>query len=112
MADDGLVIRGIDWRQTFSFTHIFRSFRIAVHPTKLALGLALLLTIYFSGRILDALWPGRARAVPGEVYEYELILNGQDKAKLADWRQQQRDSMDEAYAQKLIDYKIVSKNTG
>jgi hypothetical protein len=112
MADDGLVIRGIDWRQTFSFTHIFRSFRIAVHPTKLALGLALLLTIYFSGRILDSLWPARARALPGEVAEYQLILNGEDKTTLADWRQQQRDAMDDAYAQQLVDYKIVTQDKG
>jgi hypothetical protein len=112
MADDGLVIRGIDWRQTFSFTHIFRSFRIAVHPTKLALGLALLLTIYFSGRILDGLWPARARALPGEVGEYQLILNGAEKASLADWRQQQRDAMDESYAEALVDYKIVTPDKG
>ena len=35
-----LVLRGINWRETFPFTHIFRGFRIAIHPSKLMLGLA------------------------------------------------------------------------
>lgn len=66
MADEGQIIRGIDWRQTLPFTHIFRSFRIAIHPTKLLLGLALLMSIYFGGRILDGFWPLRGGAARGD----------------------------------------------
>lgn len=91
MADEGQVIRGIDWRHTFSFTHIFRSFRIAIHLSKLALGLCLLLTVYFGGRVMDWAWlvlSPSARAVPGEVVEYEHIAGGGEQVKLSDWREQ------------------------
>ncbi len=99
MADEGQVIRGIDWRDTFSFTHIFRSFRVAIHLSKLALGLALLLTVYFGGRVMDCGWPTHARAVPGEIAEYEHIANGDDQTTLGVWREQIRNAIDEAYAQ-------------
>jgi hypothetical protein len=88
MPDEGQVIRGIDWRETFPFTHIFRSFRIAVHLSKLALGLALLLSLYFGGRVLDWGWPTRARAVVGEVSQYEQIASGDDQVPLSVWREQ------------------------
>ena len=39
MADESHVIRGINWRETFPFTQIFRAFRVAIHPTKLILAL-------------------------------------------------------------------------
>ncbi len=68
MAEEGQVIRGIDWRQTFAFTHIFRSFRIAIHLWKLVLGLCLLLTVltvYFGGRVLDWAWPMRGAGGSG-----------------------------------------------
>ena len=109
MADEGQVIRAIDWRNAFSFTHIFRSFRIAIHLSKLALGLALLLTIYFGGRIMDAAWPTRARAVPGEIVEYEQIANGTDQTTLGVWRVQVQKELDEAYAQRLIGYGLIQR---
>jgi len=30
MADDSQAIRGISWRETFPFTHLFRTFRVAI----------------------------------------------------------------------------------
>ena len=66
-----LVLRGINWRETFPFTHIFRGFRIAIHPSKLILGLIALLSLYAGGRVLDGAWPARHLAVPGEVNDYE-----------------------------------------
>ncbi|HLL88176.1 MAG TPA: hypothetical protein VK324_02625 [Tepidisphaeraceae bacterium] len=51
------LLRGIDWREAFPFTHLFRAFRIAVHPSKLLLSLILLLGIYTGGRVLDGVWP-------------------------------------------------------
>ena len=110
MADEGQIIRGIDWRQAFPFTHIFRSFRIAIHLSKLALGLALLLSVYFGGQIIDWAWPARARAVPGEVAEYQAIANGVDQSTLGAWRDQVQKSIDENYAQTLIGYGIIAKS--
>src|SRR5215217_7025687 len=61
MADDATTqtIRSINWREVFPFTHLFRAFRIAVHPSKLLLALAALLLIYLGGRVLDGVWPDR-----------------------------------------------------
>ena len=50
--------RGIDWRQVMSFTLLFKSFRVAAHPSKIILALTLLLLLYAGGRALDAVWPG------------------------------------------------------
>jgi len=71
MADEPQTIRAIHWREVFPFLHIFRAFRVAVHPSKLVLGLAALLTIYAGGRILDGLWPDSASPIVGELELYE-----------------------------------------
>ncbi|HEV8607646.1 MAG TPA: hypothetical protein VGQ99_20085 [Tepidisphaeraceae bacterium] len=71
MADEPHVIRGINWREAFPFTNIFRAFRIAIHPSKLVLALLALLVLYFGGRVLDGLWMNRYKAVPGEIAIYE-----------------------------------------
>ncbi|HEX4053130.1 MAG TPA: hypothetical protein VHX86_02585 [Tepidisphaeraceae bacterium] len=112
MADEGQIIRGIDWREAFPFTHIFRSFRIAIHLSKLALGLALLLSVYFGGRILDGLWPVHARAVVGEVAQYQAIANGDDQTTLSAWREQAQKDVDQQYAQTLISFGIDKKLSG
>jgi hypothetical protein len=77
-VDEGQLFQGVDWRQLLPFTHIFRAFRIAIHPSKLMLGLALLLTVYAGGRLLDALWPAKSRAVVDEVSIYEASNTSAD----------------------------------
>src|SRR5262245_53421504 len=67
MADESHVIRGINWRETFPFTQIFRAFRVAIHPSKLILALLALLALYAGGRVLDMLWPVQHRAIPAIV---------------------------------------------
>jgi hypothetical protein len=109
MPDEGHVIQAIDWRSAFKFSNIFRSFRVARHVSKLVLGLALLLTVYFGGRIMDAAWTTRARALPGEIAEYEEIANGREQTTLSAWREQVRSGLDEAYAQRLISYQIIAR---
>ena len=66
MADEAQTIRSINWREVFPFTHLFRAFRIAVHPSKLLLALAALLLIYAGGRSLDAVWPTPYKSPPAE----------------------------------------------
>ena len=102
MADEVHVLRGIDWRETFSFTHIFRAFRIAVHPTKLALGLLFLLTFFVGGKVLDGLWPGNHRAVPNEIAISQLGDRFDRANHRADARQQAIDS----YAALLDRYSV------
>src|SRR5687768_8954378 len=69
-ANPPTVLRAINWREVFPFTHIFRSFRVAVHPSKLVLGLLALLMLYLGGRILDAVWPQKHQANYGEAAQY------------------------------------------
>src|SRR4051794_35905143 len=64
MAEETHVIRGINWRETFPFVNIFRSFRVAIHPSKLILALLALLSLYMGGRVLDGLWPAKSLGVP------------------------------------------------
>jgi hypothetical protein len=72
MPDDQThVIRGIHWRETFPFTHIFRSFLVAIHPSKLVLALVAILLLYLGGRMLDVMWPLKYRGVPNEIEVYE-----------------------------------------
>ena len=59
MADEPQLIRGFDWKNTFPFTLIFKSFRVAIHPSKLVLALMALLLLYFGGRLMDLLWLDR-----------------------------------------------------
>jgi hypothetical protein len=56
MPEDSRTLGAIDWRSTFPFTHLFRSFRIAAHPSKMVTALALLLLLYIGGRVLDSIW--------------------------------------------------------
>jgi hypothetical protein len=120
MADESHVIRGINWRETFPFTQIFRAFRVAIHPTKLILGLVALLALYTGGRILDALWPVQSRAVPGdvvlverpdatprgsEIELYESFRPGHF-ASFEEVRKARRDEIEEQYAALLRNSKI------
>lgn len=66
-GDEGQVLRGISWRECFPFVHIFRAFRIAIHPSKLMLGLVAILLLYAGGRFLDWAWSVDSSAVPNEI---------------------------------------------
>src|SRR6266550_8619653 len=99
MADEPHVLRGINWREAFPFTNIFRAFRIAIHPSKLMLALLALLVLYFGGRILDGVWFHEYRAVPAEIELYEHSINHVD---FDDRRQAMRQGVVDAYAQELM----------
>src|SRR5437016_5209505 len=71
MADDAQSIRSLNWRELFPFLHIFRTFGIAIHPSKLVLGFALLLLVYGGGRILDWIWPTSHYAASTEIDAYD-----------------------------------------
>src|SRR5690349_15888259 len=112
MADEpqqqynGTIIRGIDWRSTFPFTLIFRSFRVAIHPSKLVLALLALLLIYSGGRILDQIWRGfpRYRAVPNEMRYFEETFGEKDSRKAFNQlRNDELEAMQRQYEQRLAE---------
>src|ERR1700722_5343611 len=101
MADEGMTVRSIQWRHVFGFTHIFRTFRIAVHPSKLFLCLCLLLSIYLGGRILDAIWFRTSRAVPNET---QLFQDNAGQRPFDSIRAEQWQGIEQAYGAVVLDY--------
>jgi hypothetical protein len=109
MADEPLSIRGVHWRDALPFTHLFRAFRVAIHPSKIVLALAALLLLYVGGHALDWLWPVADRAVPQEVSLYERF-SGHAAAgqSFADVRRGQREAVEADYARRLLADKVVA----
>jgi hypothetical protein len=101
MPDEPVVVRGINWKETFPFTLIFRSFRIAIHPSKLVLALLALLAIYVGGRILDGIWPAQYLAVPEEVGIYESVWARNEPGQFDKERDAARKEIDDAFRAKL-----------
>ncbi len=114
MADEpqmqqNTVLQAINWREVFPFTHIFRAFRVAVHPSKLVLGLVALLTLYVGGRILDAVWPVASKANYHEAWAYEAFAKARDPSadfaqKIKADRKANRDTM----ARKLQKLELIT----
>src|SRR5262245_43439198 len=102
MADEPQAVRGIDWKATFPFTQIFRSFRIAIHPSKLVLALMALLLIWVGGRILDGIWPNSHRAMLGELDLYQQSrLEGRTSDEFIAMRKTARERAEATYKDAL-----------
>jgi len=71
MADESQAIRAINWRELFPFTHVFRAFHIAIHPSKIILGLLIIFCIFAGGRFLDAVWPSTSRPYAYDLQRYQ-----------------------------------------
>lgn len=71
MTDERNEIRHVNWSEIFSFTYIFKSFKMAIHPSKLILGVMAIVLIYLAGQGLDTIWGiAGAKAKVGEAQEY------------------------------------------
>src|SRR4051812_6175721 len=66
MADEAVTVREINWREAFPFTHLFRAFRIAIHPSKLIIALVALGCLWCGGLFLDLLWPQKYQVGPAD----------------------------------------------
>lgn len=62
MSEDTQELRRISWSECFGFSHLFRAFRLAIHPTKLMLAFCGLLLTYGTGRVMDVVWPASDQA--------------------------------------------------
>jgi hypothetical protein len=68
MADDQHELRHINWHEALSFTHLFKCFRMAMHPSKLALALLAMVLLLTGGWVLDRVWSmGKGQAMEGEI---------------------------------------------
>src|SRR5580698_9952238 len=103
MADESVTIRGINWREAFPFTNLFRAFRVAIHPSKIVLALVALLLLYVGGRVLDGLWPVNDRAVSSELSLFEAFQrDAKPGQKFGDVRKSMRDAVEADYANQLL----------
>jgi len=71
MKEEQQELRRINWTEVFSFTHIFKSFKMAIHPSKLALALAAIIVVFLLGWVMDRIWTlGDQYVYPGEIAEH------------------------------------------
>ena len=112
MADEPLTIRGIQWREALPVTNLFRSFRVAIHPSKVLLALVALLGVYIAGRALDAAWPDSQRAIPNEISAYEQFQSHPttDAHSFAEYREQAKQAIEANYAAMLLQYHVVGSS--
>lgn len=86
MADEQQELRRINWNEVFAFTHIFKSFRMAIHPSKMLLSLAAIVVVYIGGHMLDGVWKvGGQRVMPNEIAAYATARQGEFQAAKESW---------------------------
>jgi hypothetical protein len=77
----GSTVRRIDYSSAFGFTDIFRSFKIATQPDKLAMALLLVVVMFVVGWVVDGLF-GRDAVAPGE---FDAFVAAGDEAQFEQW---------------------------
>ena len=88
MADEQHEMRRINWTQVFSATHIFKSFKMAIHPSKLALALAAVIIIFCTGWVMDGIWElCDQRASEDEISAYFQQSAEQFAKRKSEWRE-------------------------
>ena len=75
MADEQHLVRGVSWNEVFGFSHIFKSFKMAIHPTKILLALIAIVVTFVLGMVMDRIWSGVSqsnRVMANEAWAYWL----------------------------------------
>lgn len=109
MADEAQVVRSIQWRELFPFINLFRAFRVAIQPSKLFLGLVMVLALYAGGRVLDAIWASSYYPSRGEIDAYTAYLwNNTRSPSFDSQRQDQHRENAVSYANLLAQNGIVT----
>lgn len=92
MADQSNELRRINWLECFPFVNIFKTFRLAISPTKLLLAMAALILTGLVGYVLDGIWSSRCQPVQDEVNAYWQV------ADIDTWRRGVQDRQVEEFA--------------
>lgn len=75
MPEQSNELRRINWSECFHFTLIFRTFRMALHPSKLGLALGGIVLMGLWGWLLDGLWLSGSQSIRGEIDAYWQTSN-------------------------------------
>ena len=83
MADENQELRHINWTELFSFTQIFKGFKLAIHPSKMILALGAIVLVLLVGALMDFLWfkAGQGARV-NDVYRYYAATGEADYDRL------------------------------
>ena len=110
MADEQQVLRNVNWNEVFSFTHIFKSFKMAIHPSKQLLCLAALVLMFVTGVVLDTVWSmGGGYVMPDEIGMHATMAPGAFGAKKQAWLDKQRDDAADVLAAARTQYKTLGE---
>jgi len=89
MANEQDELRRVNWNELFGFTHIFKGFRMAIHPSKMALALGAIVIVLVCGWVMDLLWGAAGQyARDNEINNYAVRSSQQ----FDDWKDKWLDS--------------------
>jgi hypothetical protein len=92
MADEQHEIRHIRWNEVFSFTQIFKSFRLAIHPSKLLLGLMAVIIIFTGGWVMDGVWSiTKTNVMDDEIACYTQVPRAEFREMVKKWEDSRTD---------------------
>ncbi len=93
MADEQHEIRHIRWNEVFSFTQIFKGFRLAIHPSKLLLGLMAIIIIFAGGWVMDMAWSvTKTSVMEDEIAVYTQLSQAEFREVVKSWEDSRLDS--------------------
>ena len=95
----------VAWAQLFPWLAIFKTFRMAIRPSKLAVALVMLILLFVLGHGLDVIWG--PQAIPGEVSAYGKMSQSDFNA----WKKDQIDSRDDRLQEILRSAYLADLNT-
>ena len=67
MANEQNELNCVNWGQVFGFTRIFKSFRLAMNMSALALGLAAIVLVWVTGSLLSDAFGLTGQTVPARI---------------------------------------------
>lgn len=87
MADEQHEIRHIHWNEVFSFTQVFKSFRLAIHPSKLILALMAIVLVFAGGWVMDNIWSlGNVYVMNGEITLFTQCPSAVYSQQVENWK--------------------------
>ncbi len=108
-----VTLESINWREAFPFTNLFRTFKLAIHPSKLLLALAAVLICYIGGRVLDlaSSVSGKQVVVAKPFYslkfpadEIQKYISSPTMVEFYRWREQTKERNDRLMTAALTEY--------
>lgn len=107
MADEQGELRRVNWNELFSFPLIFKSFKMAIHPSKLVLSLAAIVLLFGAGHLLSWAWClSNSYVRPGEILDSIRTTPKQFAQARTDWQ----DSRVDNAADLLVDARTQRKS--